>query len=1285
MIIKSFRRILRYASILLATAAIIVLGGYLTLQFYLLPNIHQYKDEIAARVSKVAQQKIAIGDIRATWDHVRPILAVSQITVYDTKDRPALEFEHIIATLSWKSLSSLQPRLSNLTILSPQLVVRRETNGDVFVAGIPLSGKSNPELANWLLRQGEINIKDASVIWQDDFRKAPALSLNKLDFRLDRPILSRITGQHEFTLHATPSLGTTHPIDINGRFYGNDVSKTASWHGDIHAKLIDTDLSVWKQWLDYPFNLQSGYGTASLSLHFDENRIDKIQSDVALRDVSSLLKQQNKLLTLNRLAGQLSLLRTKNTSTFEADNIQLTTSNGLNIQQGYVRFTNTISNGQPSMNAILKLDTVRLESLREFAGYFPIPANRMQQLENMAPSGLLTKLDLRWQGNSSTTLTYGINTQFSDLSIKAYEKIPGISKLTGNIQADEKHGILKLDSQQAVLDLKDILRWPVPLDVLKGDILWQQNDSNTVITTENLHLANAHLAGRVSASYTHDSNKGDYLDLEGNFGKGNAKYAPFYYPIILGEATLHWLDTSILSGKAEDIKVIVKGKLADFPYVTASNQLDTQKGLFRVTAKISDVEMEYGTGWPNIQGLGLDMLFEGKRMELNANKGHIFRNQVIKSRTVIPQLDADSPMLLISSEVTGPVEDGVRFVNESPVKLVTQGFTDTLKTAGQGKLLLDLKIPMQDLESAKYKGIYTVSNGTIFADKAAGLPQLNNINGALNFTENNLAAQNIKTEILGGPAQITLKAGADKAIHVMASGRVSDTGIRQAVDHPLAQKLQGSVDWSGELNVKKPLMDVTVKSNLNGMAIQLPSPIGKSADQSLAFSLVKKQISETRDSIQVNYGSAISGILLRQLQSGNAQIERGDIAVNAPVQTPTENGLTVRGKLDELDADAWLEALGSGSKTNKDAALPIQKADFSVHKFHIYGRQLNDLHVVAHPANRGLNMNIVSNEVSGDVDWQSQGNGKIIARLKQLTIPSSQNSNQTIETARDIRPKDKSYPALDVIAENFQVGEKQLGKLTLNAYENGDDWVIQKLNIANSDSTLNADGIWQNWTHHPSTNIKFSLVANNIGKTLKRFGQADMVKGGEAEMSGQLQWPGSPQEFDTSALSGNFTLDAKKGQILKVQPGVGRLLGLLSLQSLPRRLTLDFRDLFSEGFAFDQISATAQINNGILRSNDFFMTGPAAEANIKGETNLKTETQNLNIKVMPHVSDSLSLAALAGGPIAGAAAFVAQKILKDPLNKIASSEYVITGTWNNPQEVKSKKDDDKLNNNNPLQ
>jgi uncharacterized protein YhdP len=413
-------------------------------------------------------------------------------------------------------------------------------------------------------------------------------------------------------------------------------------------------------------------------------------------------------------------------------------------------------------------------------------------------------------------------------------------------------------------------------------------------------------------------------------------------------------------------------------------------------------------------------------------------------------------------------------------------------------------------------------------------------------------------------------------------------------------------------------------------------------------------------------------------QAGKLVFERGDIGINIAAIAPSQPGLSLHGKLDHINADEWLALLNKPGNKAEPSPISIAKADIAVQKLDVFGRRLNSLKLIAQPNATGLQMAIESQEITGNAEWQHAGNGKIIARLKNLSIPNSSEPNSS-QSGKDVEKKDfrkltNNYPALDVVAENFQLGNKNLGILELNAFESGDDWTIQKLKITSPDSILLADGNWHNWTRNPNTSLKFTLNVDNIGKALKRFGQPDVVKGGVAAIVGQLEWSGSPHEFETDGLNGYFKLEANKGQILKVQPGVGRLFGLLTLQSLPRRLSLDFKDLFSDGFAFDKISANAKIDNGIMRSEDFFMTGPAAETTIQGETNLKTETQRLKVKVTPHISDSLSLAALAGGPIAGAAAFVAQKILKDPFNKIVSSEYIITGTWDKPVEVESKKD-----------
>ena len=1277
------KKIMRWSLYALAALLVIFVLAVVLIRFVVFPNIDSYKDNIAAYATKTAGQKITIGDINTSWDGFSPHIALKNINVFDAENRPALHLDDVAANVSWLSVPLLQARLSQLVIDKPALTIRRKADGSIYLAGINLAGESKPDLPNWLLSQSEIRIDNAQLLWLDELRKAPPLALTNLNLSLRNPAWKSLFGRHEFEFSAIPSTGTTQAITANGNFIGSDVSKITTWHGSVNANLKQADLSVWRPWLDYPVNLQTGTGNAQFALDFANAKFEKVTIKTALSNVSLLLNNQTAPFIAKQLSGDIGWSDFKNTQTISAKNIKLSSNTGLNITDGNGYFATSSKNGKPWFKAYIKLDQFDLTNIKQLAPYFNLPENVIAKLNGFSPIGQLQALALGYEGDASKAKAYNINAGFKGLGLTAHEKIPGFSNLSGNISATEDAGQITLQSQKAMLDLKDILRWPIPADKLTGQINWQLDGDKAKIIAKDIFISSPHITGTVNASYQANNIKGGYLDLTGKFGKGNAKYALFYYPIMLGKPTLHWLDTSILAGKAEDVNVVVKGNLADFPYVNSKNQLDKKLGLFKVSAKVSDALIEYGTGWPVIEGLGIDLLFEGKRMELNANKGHIFGNKIIKSKTEIAQLDADFPMLHIVSEVEGLVVEGVKFVNESPVKLVTQGFTDDLKTAGNGKLNLELKIPMQDLDAAKYKGAYKINNGTIFANDDVGLPELGKLNGVLNFTESSLSAENVDTEILGGPAQFSLKTGTDKVLRISANGKISDTAIKKLASNALVDSMQGSADWAGEITIKKPLVDVNLRSNLVGMAIDLPPPFNKPASQNIALTIDKKQQNPSSDNIELTYGNIVSAKILRSEQAGKLILERGDIGVNMPAELPTQAGLALHGKLDYVNADDWLALFSKPASKTTAAPIKINKANVSIRKLDIYGRSLNALKLIAQPNNTGLQMNIESQELTGDAEWQTAGatnsNGKIIARLKNLIIPANSESKTKESSVKDAPKKDirrlnKEYPALDVMAENFQLGNKKLGSLSLNAFENNDDWVIQKLKITNPDSTLSASGNWHNWTRNPNTSLTFTLQVDNIGKALKRFGQPDAVKGGEAEIAGQLNWAGSPHEFETIGLNGNFKLEAKKGQILKVQPGVGRLFGLLSLQSLPRRLSLDFRDLFSDGFAFDKISANAKIDSGILRSDDFFMTGPAAEAKIKGETNLKTETQNLKVTVIPHISDSLSLAALAGGPIVGAAAFVAQKILKDPFNKIVSSEYVITGTWENPKEIESEKD-----------
>jgi uncharacterized protein YhdP len=186
----------------------------------------------------------------------------------------------------------------------------------------------------------------------------------------------------------------------------------------------------------------------------------------------------------------------------------------------------------------------------------------------------------------------------------------------------------------------------------------------------------------------------------------------------------------------------------------------------------------------------------------------------------------------------------------------------------------------------------------------------------------------------------------------------------------------------------------------------------------------------------------------------------------------------------------------------------------------------------------------------------------------------------------------------------------------------------------------------------------------------RAWGYPDRIKSGTAKLTGNLNWHGSPQAFNLATLSGDMKLEAHRGQFMKLDPGAGKLLGLLSLQSLPRRLTLDFRDVFSKGFAFDTILGVMSVNQGVMTTNDFVMQGPAAVVTMTGTTDLVQETQNLRVKVVPVVGDSVSLLAFLGGPAVGIGTYILQKLLKDPLGKIVAHDYAVTGTWENPTALK---------------
>jgi uncharacterized protein YhdP len=307
---------------------------------------------------------------------------------------------------------------------------------------------------------------------------------------------------------------------------------------------------------------------------------------------------------------------------------------------------------------------------------------------------------------------------------------------------------------------------------------------------------------------------------------------------------------------------------------------------------------------------------------------------------------------------------------------------------------------------------------------------------------------------------------------------------------------------------------------------------------------------------------------------------------------------------------------------------------------------------------------VASPEIEGEVVWNDVGRGKLTARMKKLVLREETGEvPPAVAAAGGI-----DLPALDVVCERFEMKGKWLGRLEINAAPVGEEWRIDHLNLVTGHATFSSSGASRPTAAGPITSLNARLSVSNLNALFNQFGYGDYLKrGGESGLEGRLAWPGLANEFTLNQLSGSFKLYAEKGQFSKISTGAGKLLGLISLQSIPRVATLDFGHIFSEGFAYDSISANINVARGILLTNDFEINGPAAFVAMSGEVSLPNETQNITLRVVPEVGESAAIAAtLLGTPVLGLSTLLVSKLLKNPLGRMVAYEYAVTGSWDNP-------------------
>ena len=1268
------RAILGPLEVLAWTAFFAFAAIFLSLRYWFLPHIEDYREDLVAAVSRAVGLPVRIGAIATDWQGLRPRISIADVRVYDKEGREALVLPSVENVIAWRSLAVMELRLHSFLIDGPKLAVRRDAQGEVTVGGIRMSGaRGDGRASDWVLSQSEILVRDAELEWVDELRGAPPLRLSSVNLRLENS-----GRRHAFGLRARPPAELGPGIELRAVLDGDSVRALGDWNGRFYAELGATDLAGWRAWVDYPFDVRRGEGALRLWATLKGGRPVQLTADVSLTSVSATLGRDLPALEIGAVRGRLYGRETDGGYDFGVRQLALEVPRAPSMSATSFRATwqppraGAAPGAKPAagpapQKGSLSADLIELAPLAHLAEYLPFPADLRRLLAELAPRGNLMDVRFEWSGELPDQASFTAKTRFSDLTMSAWRNIPGFANLSGTIDANEKKGVVSFNARKPAIELPKVFPEPrTVLDTLTGEVAWDRGPGSAVqVRLANLSFANEDLAGTAFGTYTWTGEGPGSVDLSASATRADALHLAHYLPLatLMGAQTREWVASAVKSGQASDVRFRLKGDLRDFPFV------DPSKGSFSVSARIHKATLDYVPGWPRLEGIEADLQFEREKIRVLGRGATILGARLSNVKVEVPSLLEYPARVLIEGAAEGPSAEFLKYIQQSPVRRMVGGATDAMAASGRGRLRLKFELPLGDPSKTRLAGEYQFAGNGVTVD--ARLPPLENAGGRIAFTEGGMTVQDVRGQLFGGEVRLQGGTRPDGGFLVQADGRATIDGIRPVFDHPWRRRLAGASRYLATVNVKDGRTQVAVDSTLEGVSSALPAPLAKAPAEILPLR-VEVFPGDGRDRISVQVGPPSGRIVaaefLRAGQGAAAQLQRSLITLNPPPgetpRVPERRGTTVRGSLPALDLDRWLplftEAAGPPTPGAAGAGAGEGTSfDLRVGVLDALGKRMRGVTMLGVAEAIGWSANMTTAEFAGDLTYRSEGSGRLYARLSRFTVPEDAPGTRPGEGAKDL-------PAVDIIAESFVHRGKRLGRVEVAARHEGRDWRIDKLAMTNPDSSLSGAGLWKT-AEGSRTSLNFKLEVSDVGNFLERFGYPNHIKGGKAKTEGTLNWSGDPLNLDYATLGGTLQLQSDDGQFLEIEPGVGKLVALMSLQMLPRRLALDFRDVFSKGFKYDRITSAMAVERGVMQVKEFHMRGPAADVNISGQVDLSLETQALDVKVIPQLGDTASTVVGLVNPVAGVATLLAGRLFKNPLGKIFAFDYKVTGTWADPK------------------
>ncbi|MHB1199127.1 MAG: YhdP family protein [Polaromonas sp.] len=1367
--LRSIAFAMRWLLWLVATAWLLVGLSGLVLHGWIVPRIGEFRPRLEIAASKALGVPVRIGQLTANSQGLIPSFELRDVTLLDAQGREALRLPRVLGVLSLTSLWRLG--FEQLYIDKPDLDIRRTVDGKIQVGGLDVSrtlNASSSAAADWFFSQTEFVIRGGTVRWTDELYPAPPLTLAQVD-----GVMRNTLGRHLMRVDATPPAQWGDRFTLRGifrqPFLSGNAGNFATWSGQLYANFGRVDVSRIKQYVRLDtlgVDLIQGRGALRAWADVSRGRITGGTADLALRDVETQLGSQLEPLAFESVAGRLGGGRRSNGFDFSTEDLRFRTRDGLQWPGGNMTLTYTGAETGAPAHSEVKADRLDLATLAQIANRLPLNGATHSLINSFAPSGLVQSIEARWQGPLDAFVSFAAKGRVTGLSLAALPATlpappaggvagtatqtapgrPGISGADVDFDLTQDGGKANLKIRNGTLDLPGIFEESlIPLDQLSTQAQWKFSGEKIEAQLRNLTFANADAQGQAQVSWrTEDAAPNPsagallpdrrfpgVLGLQGSLSRGDGTRVHRYLPLVLPEAVRHYVRDAVVQGQLSDVKFRISGPLRQLPFA------NPVQGDFRVSAKVRNGQFAYvpksiqpdgAPSWPALAELNGELVFNRAALELTgvtAKVAGLASLQLVKADARIPDL-AHNATVELTAELKGPLADALGFVNTSPLGGITNQVLARATATGMGDYRFRLSLPIHAIDNSRVAGSITLPGNDVRF--APATPLFTALRGVVSVSERGFTVTGAQARVLGGDIRFdggmrtqAVAAARDLAaqapVAFKAQGTITAEGLRQARELGLvsriAQNASGSTAYSATLGFRRGIPEITVSSDLQGMALNLPAPLGKTAEAALPLRFENVLLPGTlspgqplQDQLSLSLGRLAVINYVRDISGDKPRVIRGTLGIGLAAGESVavqETGVAANISLTQVDVDAWGKILapapGGGAPRTASpgpstvaASPPAASAVLDylptvmalrARELLVQGRRLSN--VVVGGSREGLTWraNIDAAELNGYVEYRQSGGtgaGRVYARLSRLRLASDTASD--VEAILDEQPA--SIPALDIVVEDMELRGKKLGRIEIEAVNRAAsaaaeggvrEWRLNKFNMIVPEAMLTATGNWAANAQAPAerrrTLLNFRLDIADSGELLKRFGMGELIRRGKGKLEGQIVWIGSPLSLDYPTLSGQFNVNVESGQFVKADPGIAKLLGVLSLQSLPRRLTLDFRDVFSEGFAFDFVRGDVTIKQGLAATNNLQMSGVNAAVLMEGSADIARETQNIKVVVVPELNaGTVSLIATAINPAIGLGTFLAQLFLRRPLMQAATQEFHIDGTWSDPKITK---------------